>query len=206
MSKFVRNLLLSCSLFSVTACGSLVPQTAHGVRAVFIGASIIQYWQNFVDFPSFQWVDKGIAGEKCGDVLARVQTDVVRLHPATVHLLCGTNDIIGGATDPATTKANIMEIVQQARAAKITIILATLPPVRPGLSMMYPADTPDQIIAMNEWIGNYAHDQNLPLADYYSALVGEDGKLVAAYTTDGVHPSSSGYQVMTSVVLQFFQE
>jgi lysophospholipase L1-like esterase len=50
------------------------------------------------------------------------------------------------------------------------------------------------------------YDQNLPLADYYSALVGEDGKLIAAYTTDGVHPSSSGYQVMTSVVLQFFQE
>jgi lysophospholipase L1-like esterase len=205
MSKFV-SLLLSCSLANLTGCGGSIPQRVTEVRAVFIGASIIQYWQSFVDFPSFQWLDKGIAGEKCGDVLARVQTDVVALHPATVHVLCGTNDIIGGPTDPSTTKANIMEIVEQARAAKIRIVLATLPPVRAGVSMRFPADTPDQIIALNDWISNYAHDQNLPLADYYSALVGEDGKIVAAYTIDGVHPSSNGYQVMTSVILQVLQE
>jgi len=212
MFKVARCLLLSCTTLALVSCDAKfykasVPSldgnssNPAGLPAVFIGASIIQYWQNYVDFPSLQWINKGIEGQKCTDVRARVQTDVVALHPATMHLLCGTNDIMHGPTDPAITEANITEIILEARANNIDVIMATLPPVRTGVSATFDPTTPQQIIALNGWIRNYAREHRYPLADYYTALVGDDGQYNAAYTIDGVHPSSKGYEVMNSIVI-----
>jgi lysophospholipase L1-like esterase len=215
MFKVARNLLLSCLTLALASCNSgrfLAPTlnldgnaaSPAALPAVFIGASHTQYWQNYVDFQSMQWIDKGIAGQKCADVLARVQSDVVALHPATMHLLCGTNDILRGPTDPAITEADITQIIFTARANNIDVIMATLPPVRAGVSATFDPTTPQQIIALNDWIRNYAQVHQYPLADYYTALVDGDGQFIAAYTSDGIHANAKGYAVMNSVVIPLF--
>lgn len=215
MFTTARRLMLSSALLALVSCNAGPLKVAQinldgnssdpaGTPAVFIGASHTQYWQNYVDFQARQWIDKGIAGQKCGDVLARVQTDVVALQPATMHLLCGTNDILRGPTDPAVTEANIAAIILTARANNIDVIMATLPPVRAGVFATFDPTTPQQIIALNDWIRNYGRVHRYPVADYYSVLVGEDGQLVEAYTTDGVHLTAKGYEVMDSVVMPLF--
>src|SRR5436305_7855814 len=109
MYRFIRISALACVMLCVVSCKAglsdpPVPLDGNlsdpaGLPAVFIGASIIQYWQSYTDFPAQQWIDMGIAGQKCADVLARVQSDVIAKQPATMHLLCGTNDILHGPTD-----------------------------------------------------------------------------------------------------------
>jgi lysophospholipase L1-like esterase len=130
---------------------------------------------------------------------------VIAKQPATMHLLCGTNDILHGPTDPAITEGEISQILLIARAKNIDVIMATLPPVRAGVSSTFDPTTPQQIIALNEWIRMYAQQHRYPLADYYAALVDSDGQYVAAYTIDGIHPSAKGYEVMKSVIQPLFK-
>jgi Lysophospholipase L1 and related esterases len=205
MSKLARSVLLSCVVLAISSCNGSV-ERLPGVPAVLLGASIIENWQYSIDFASLQWIDKGISGQKCREVRARVQQDVVALHPVTLHLLCGTNDILSGNTSPEVTHADVMDIVAQARAANISVILATLPPVRAGVGASFGPDTPQKIIDYNTWMRNYAHDENLPLADYYNALVGDDGQMVASYTFDGIHPSLAGYKIMTPILIRLLEE
>jgi lysophospholipase L1-like esterase len=138
--------------------------------------------------------------------LARFQTDVIAVHPATVHILCGTNDIIHQAADAATTESNISAMVAQAKAANIQVILGTVTPVRPGLGMNFPTGSNDAITALNVWIRSYATQQQIPIADYNAALSASDGMIVPADTTDGVHPNAAGYAIMTNMVQQLFAE
>jgi lysophospholipase L1-like esterase len=182
------------------------PLPLVNVPAVFIGDSITQFWGGFVNFPADQWTNQGISGEICGDMLARFQTDVIAVHPATVHILCGTNDIIHQAADAATTESNISAMVAQAKAANIQVILGTVTPVRPGLGMNFPTGSNDAITALNVWIRSYATQQQIPIADYNAALSASDGMIVPADTTDGVHPNAAGYAIMTNMVQQLFAE
>jgi len=182
------------------------PLPLVNVPAVFIGDSITQFWGGFVNFPADQWTNQGISGEICGDMLARFQTDVIAVHPATAHILCGTNDIIHQAADAATTESNISAMVAQAKAANIQVILGTVTPVRPGLGMNFPTGSNDAITALNVWIRSYATQQQIPIADYNAALSASDGMIVPADTTDGVHPNAAGYAMMTNMVQQLFAE
>ena len=54
-------------------------------RVVFIGDDTTLNW-----FPqSALWINKGVAGDTSGKMLARFQTDVIDLHPNVVHILLG---------------------------------------------------------------------------------------------------------------------
>jgi lysophospholipase L1-like esterase len=52
----------------------------------------------------------------------------------------------------------------------------------------------------NAWLRLYAFDNNIPLADYHTALEASNFEnYIIALTLDGVHPSVQGYVVMTPV-------
>lgn len=53
------------------------------------------------------------------------------------------------------------------------------------------------IDSWNAWLRQYASDNNIPLADYHTALEASNSEnYITALTLDGVHPSSQGYVVM----------
>jgi lysophospholipase L1-like esterase len=188
---------------------------------VFIGDSITAIWGSgqegaqFAEHPT--WIEKGISGQNSNQILARFQTDVVNLHPDIVHILVGTNDVYPGWTlgpcdvpagsqNAIDSPANVTAMVQMAQAAEIKVILATIPPwetdpITVG-DLAYDADPSVGRYALidtwNGWLRQYAVANNIPLADYHTALEASNHEnYIPSLTLDGVHPSSQGYVVMT---------
>jgi len=168
-------------------------------RVVFYGNSITDSWAKYfpVQFPGKPYVGRGISGQTTPQLLVRFRQDVIDLQPAAVVILAGTNDIAGN-TGPSTQEMiqdNISSMVELAEANHIGVVLASVLPAydypwKPGLE---PAA---KIVALNEWLKQYAAAHDVVYLDYWSAMADERQGLRAELTTDGVHPNERGYQVM----------
>jgi lysophospholipase L1-like esterase len=210
--------VLSLTSISLWGCSAATAATDHFQKTipappsvVFIGDSITAIWGSGQQGPQFaqhpNWVDKGVSGQKSGQVLARFQSDVIDLHPEIVHILAGTNDVYPGWTVQPSA-ANVEAMVRMAQASGIHIILATIPPWGCDASRCVGAESNDsslsrydRINTWNAWIEQYALSKSIPVVDYHSALLAPDGEhFVSDMTTDGVHPSAAGYVVMTPMV------
>jgi lysophospholipase L1-like esterase len=168
-------------------------------RVVFFGDSITDSWihNGGTFFPGKPYVNRGIGGQTTPQMLIRFRQDVVDLHPETVVILAGTNDIAGN-TGPSTLKMiedNFRSMVEIAKANHIRVILSSVLPVadypwRPGLE---PAP---KIQSLNVWLRSYAAEQKLTYLDYYSAMVDANGGMKPGISHDGVHPNAAGYAIM----------
>lgn len=195
-----------------------LPRPAKGeVRIVFMGDSITDGWSNpqFGGFfPGKPYVNRGINGQTTPQMLVRFRPDVIDLEPRVVVILAGTNDIAGN-TGPMTveqTEGNLATMTELARAHGIRVILASVLPVRDGLTnkdgeKVARTETrpPETILALNEWIKKYATANHLVYLDYFSAMVDDHGFLKAETTDDGLHPNAQGYVVMAPLAEKAIQ-
>jgi lysophospholipase L1-like esterase len=183
------------------ADNAALPPPGAEPRIVFMGDSITQGWFDMV--PAFFTpgrIGRGIGGQTTPQMLVRFRADVIALQPAVVQIMAGTNDIAGntGPMSEDDTIANIMSMVELARAHGIRVILASMPPAdhfpwRPGL------ETAPRIIALNGWMKAYAARSGIVYADYWSVLHDGNGGFRADLAYDGVHPNARGYAVMAPV-------
>jgi hypothetical protein len=173
-------------------------------RIVFMGDSITEGWKPAA--PAFfreDWLDRGISGQTTDQMVVRFRADVIDLHPAAVHIMGGTNDVAGnrGPTSLAQIESNIEAMVEQARRAKIVVVIASVPPAAAfGWSPVQ--HVPQTIRALNQWLQAYAEREHLVYADYYAALADEQGGMRREFSEDGVHPNAAGYAVMQPIAEQ----
>ena len=176
-------------------------------RVVFMGDSITDGWDgpNMGGFfPGKPYVNRGISGQTTPQMLIRFRPDVIDLKPKVVVILAGTNDLAGN-TGPSTVEAiegNLMSMAELARTNGIRVVLASLLPVsdyevRDGKPIVQTVRrAPDKIMALNEWMKNYAGANRLIYLDYFSAMVDGKGFLKDELSDDGLHPNAAGYAVM----------
>lgn len=178
-------------------------------RVVAFGDSITAFWDLGVhDTAARECVNRGIPGQNSSQMLLRFVDDVVALKPATVVILCGTNDLRCYVGDPASIAAsapariqhNLRAMCDIAAANGIAVVLSTLPPV--GSDRDRVNRDAGAIVAVNAWIADFAAERGYRLADYYGALAGPDGHLSVADGEDGLHPSAAGYAKMWPVLEQ----
>lgn len=175
---------------------------AAGVkRVVFYGDSITEAWGRRPDtgtfFPGRPYVNRGVSGQTTPQMLVRFEQDVVRLRPAAVVILAGTNDVAGntGPETPEMIEDNFRAMTAVAKANGIGVVLASILPAsaypwRPGVQ---PAE---EIRQLNEWMKQFAADQGAVYLDYYTALADGRGGMREGMSKDGVHPNAAGYAVM----------
>ncbi|KAB4114784.1 acylneuraminate cytidylyltransferase, partial [Bacteroides uniformis] len=176
-------------------------------RVVFMGNSITEGWVNTHPdfFKSNGYIGRGIGGQTSYQFLVRFREDVINLSPALVVINAATNDIAEntGAYHEDRTFGNIVSMVELAKANHIKVILTTtLPAAAFGWN---PAikDAPQKIASLNARLKAYAQTNKIPFVDYYSSMVsGSNKALNPAYTKDGVHPTSEGYDVMENLIQQ----
>ena len=183
-------------------------------RVVFMGDSITDSWQSpkyggF--FPGKPYLDRGISGQTTPQMLIRFRPDVIALNPAVVVILAGTNDIAGN-TGPATLEViedNLKSMSELARANHIRVVLASLLPIsdyekdRAGQPIIRTKQRPpEKIKTLNEWMKEYARENNLTYLDYYSAMIDEKGFLKVELSEDGLHPNAKGYAIMAPLAEQ----
>lgn len=163
-------------------------------RVVFLGSSIFEFWKMRVPqyFSNKLYIDRGVSGQISPQLLIRFRQDVIDLNPKAVIILAGSNDI-GGSTGHVTYESimnNIKSMVELARLNQIKVILCTYLPIN---------NYPDEIIALNKLIKNYAAENDLTLLDYFTPLANSRNMQKPEQTIDGVHPNIAGYQIMAKV-------
>lgn len=178
-------------------------------RVVFMGNSITIGWlQTHPDFfKNKPYVNRGISGQTTPQMLVRFRADVVDLDAAAVVLLAGTNDIAGN-TGPVTLEMildNIKSMTEIAQANNIKVILCSVLPAfdypwRPGLAPNV------KIPKLNKMIKRYAEESGAFYLDYFTALEDGNNGMIKEYTTDGVHLTLEGYQVMEPLVENALQK
>jgi len=180
----------------------LSPPERGMMRVVFMGDSITEGWSPSTPqfFEGKPYVNRGISGQTTPQMLIRFRPDVIDLHPAAVVILAGTNDIAEN-TGPTTAEAitgNIASMAELARANNIAVIICSVLPAfdypwRAGLSPN------TKIPLLNKHLKAYADANDFMYLDYFSEM--NDGKngMIEAYTTDGVHLTSQGYELMGSM-------
>lgn len=172
-------------------------------RVVFMGNSITQGWKEkhpefFTENP---FICRGISGQTTPQMLIRFRQDVIELQPKVVVILAGTNDIAGN-TGPSTLEMimdNLSSMAEIANANGIRVILCSVLPAidypwKPGIEPNV------KIPKLNAMIKNYCEKKRFIYLDYFSKMADEKNGMIAEYTTDGVHCTTKGYEVMEQLV------
>ncbi|MDR1129809.1 MAG: SGNH/GDSL hydrolase family protein [Prevotellaceae bacterium] len=169
-------------------------------RVVFIGNSITQAWaEKRPDFfTANNYIGRGISGQTSPQLLSRFRQDVINLKPAAVLINIGTNDIAEntGSYNEDFTLGNIISMAELAKANKIKVILSSVTPAGQYPWRKEIQDVPGKIQSLNARIKAYAAANKFAYVDYYSSLHDENHALIKSCTTDGVHLSVQGYEIM----------
>ena len=167
-------------------------------RTVFMGDSITEYWrQGDPAFFTDPVHNRGISGQTTAQMVLRFYPDVVALKPRVVHIMAGTNDVAGnlGPVSDDTIVANLTAMLDMAKANRIRVVLASIPPAR--FMSWKPGMTPaPRIAALNLRLKQLADDRGAVFVDYHARLRDDQGGFQAALANDGVHPNRDGYALM----------
>jgi len=178
---------------------SIKPPENNEKRVVFMGNSITEGWKKSrPDFFSMNpYICRGISGQTTPQMLIRFRQDVISLQPKVVVILSGTNDIAGN-TGPSTLEMienNLASMAELAHANGIRVVLSSVLPVLdyPWKKGLEPAE---KIVSLNVWIKSYCEKKGFIYLDYFTPMANEKHGMKAELTTDGVHCTVAGYQVM----------
>tara|TARA_R100000789_G_scaffold83258_1_gene78740 strand:- start:3 stop:671 length:669 start_codon:yes stop_codon:yes gene_type:complete len=185
------------------ANAELPPPSESENRVVFMGNSITEMWigahpEFFKEHP---YVNRGIGGQTTPQMLLRFRQDVIDLNPKVVVILAGTNDIAGN-TGPMTLEQihdNILSMVELAKANGIKpIVCSVLPaydyPWRPGLEPNI------KIPKLNNMLKDMTAAKGVMYLDYFSEMADDRNGLPSELTTDEVHVTKAGYDIMEKMV------
>ena len=180
---------------------ALPPPAPGEERVVFFGDSITDGWKIEESFPGKPYVNRGIGGQTTSQMLVRFRQDAIDLHPKTVVILAGTNDIAGnsGPIRNEDIEANYRNFAELAKASNVHLIFSSILPVHnytPQAADFFAQRPIDRILALNSWLKEYCAKNNLIYLDYFSAVVDDKGLLKRDLADDGLHPNKAGYAIM----------
>ncbi len=170
-------------------------------RVLFYGDSITDGWKLSSYFPDKDYVNRGISGQITGEMLGRMQADVIANKPAAMIILAGTNDL-ARKVSVDTVKNNLKMISELAEAHKIKVILSSILPVSDHHKDVNPRyemtkiRPPEKIREINAWMAAFAKQKGFVYCNYYDEMVESSGQLKAELAADGLHPNEDGYKIM----------
>lgn len=126
-----------------------------------------------------------VPGETTRQLRDRVD-DALRHHPRVVVVLAGTNDVLQ-SVPPTFSVRQVRTIVDRLRRARVIPLLATIPPQ---------AGRAKHVEALNRALEGLASAERLGLIDFHRVLSTRDGAYKPGFSTDGIHPSNAGAEVM----------
>jgi len=188
---------------------------------LFIGDSIIQYWElnTYFGNPQTLLINRGIEGDNTTYLNKRFDVDALQLQPEYCILGIGINDTLELEGDywrgipPAPydrvlslAKQNILEVISKVRDSPVTLILSSLLPINIGLSLHQP-DRKRFICEFNQWLADISKRENLICLNYYIATTYPGtNKLLDNITDDGLHPNGKGYEIMSNILKNTLQK
>ena len=141
-------------------------------------------------------VNKGIIGELSEQMLARFDSDVVRLSPTVVIVLGGSNDL-GWGLAPKEIFMNLRQMYELSLKNGITPIACTVPSI-----LGFDAGIPPRI-ALNRLIQEHCRKVKIHCVDVFRATLDQaTSRLASRYSSDGLHLNAEGYRKMSAAIYQ----
>ncbi|GIL23609.1 MAG: sialate O-acetylesterase [Bacteroidota bacterium] len=164
-------------------------------KIIFLGNSITEggRWRQLLKDSTV--INRGIAGDNTFGVLARLD-EIVKLKPASLFVLIGTNDLSKKIPDEAILE-NIFTMISRIKAGspKTKIFIQSILPVNETVER-FPQQFNNSmhINTINDQLARYATRLRYTYVDLYEKFIDNQGRLDAKYTFDGLHLNAAGYQ------------
>lgn len=145
--------------------------------------------QMLAEETGLEFINKGVPGNTFGNMLERINRDVLRKEPSHLILMGGINDVFARESLSRIYK-NILDIVNKAQENNIQVIL--------GLPTAIDYEEEERTLKkLRNWMKDYARDNNLKCIEFQQAFYNEKDELRSELLlADGGHPSKKGYQEM----------
>jgi len=207
----IRFLAAVVGFVCLSACGggaqvqTAAPATSNVVA--FMGDSITQFW-DLSQYDSGPTLNFGVVGNTTVQMLARFDA-VIAARPGVVVILGGINDMalydVGQISAPPDIES-VKAMAAAAKAAGIKVILCSVLPVLPSYASGQLAAVSSQVDGFNQQLMELAKESGYLYADYYDAMLGDDGTQNATLFMDPVHPNAAGYAAMWAVLAPLIAE
>lgn len=172
---------------------------------LFIGDSIIEYYPLQELLLTNQYmVNRGIRGYKTDLLRENLDAHIFGQAVDKILLLIGTNDI--GKEMPLSETIDNMSIILQEMVRLLPLAqikLVSVLPVNEGETYRGTVyiRTNQKIQTLNQAYHELAQGMmNVEFINVFESLLGEDGQLKPAYTTDGLHLTIEGYRVLSKAL------
>ena len=136
-------------------------------------------------------INAGSSGEHASEAVGRFNSELARHRPEVVLLMEGTNDLYDQRGSEAESAAAALDqMVAAARAARVDVVLMTIPPQRNRGAL---------VVDFNQRIRSIAARRDAVFVDIHRLLL--DGpcsglSAVPCIGGDGLHPTAQGYELM----------
>jgi lysophospholipase L1-like esterase len=163
-----------------------------GKDILFLGDSLIEYFDWEGRFPAHRVRNLGISGETVEWLLERVPR-IVQAHARAdmVFIMTGINNVAMEETGIIAPYREVVALLTKAYPGAPVFIHSLLPTLLPFLG-------PETITSMNEKLEDLAAETGTRFLDVHSSFAG-DG-LARLLSPDGIHVSEAGYAVWSGIV------
>lgn len=167
------------------------------MRLLFLGDSLIEYFDWQERFPNHNVWNLGMAGESVEGLLSRV-VRVKQVCPEAdmIFIMSGINNVAMGDPEFIESYRVILEELSSAYPDAKKCINSLLPVLLDYISN-------ESVFHVNESLKKLAEDMGAEYLDIYSRFVDTKGRPIREYLlVDGVHLSGTGYDVWSNAVEQ----
>lgn len=161
----------------------------------------------------YEFINRGVSGDRIVDVYARIKEDIINLKPDVMSILIGVNDVWhelsvqnGVATDKfEKIYSMLIEEIKEALPEIKIIILEPFVQYGTGTQMYYDdfRKEVEEKAAVAKRIADKYDLAFVPLLKQFDEAA-SDGD-TAYWTTDGVHPTAAGHQLIKEELLKAFK-
>ena len=189
------------------ALGDPDPDT---VRMVLVGDSDVEHWAPLPEVKGCEIVARGLGGDRTGDLLLRLQRDVIDLKPGVAVVTIGGNDLEDIALLPdrentlvTICQRNLRTIVDRLRQKGIDVILLTILPygdVDLAAGDTWSNATYGAVERVNAMIRTL-NGPGVTVVDCSAFLARPDGHRKPVYSEEMIHLNTAGYQALNEALI-----
>jgi lysophospholipase L1-like esterase len=160
------------------------------MKLLFIGDSLIEYFDWQERFPMHAVYNMGIAGETVYDLYARIEVVFGQVDdPDLVFVMSGINNLATGSKNFIPSYRELVRKLKGHYVSSSIIVQSLLPVLFSWISN-------NDIRDMNIQLKKMAEEEDVLYLDIHSLFLGPGGAPVREYLLDdGVHISEKGYQI-----------
>jgi hexosaminidase len=166
---------------------------------VLLGASLVEHGEWGELLPEHRPRNRGLAGDKVADVLARLDP-ILEAGPRAVFVMVGLNDVLSGRSAEEIERDHrrlASRFAEQAPGTRL-VFMSLLPVRREGEDGVAANAAIDVV---NAGLARVAAEEGCELLDLAAAFRDDAGQLRADLTVDGIHLTGPGYLLWRDVLV-----